>query len=129
MSNPGTPQQAWPTTPPFQRKIRKVGAPLAVLILLGAIVALMVVGLTALNPVGASIGVILTSITTTVVLLAYIWLDRWEPEPPRLLAFAFLWGASVSIIIATILGLFLESLISSGGTGTSPISTAIGAPV
>ena len=48
----------------------------------------------------------------TVVLLAYLWLDRWEPEPPRLLVFAFLWGASVAIILSMVLSLFLESLIT-----------------
>ena len=89
----GAPQQSWPIGPPFQRKIRKVGAPLGLLILLGIIAGLIVIGLTALNPVGASVGFVLSGVAIAVVVLAYIWLDRWEPEPPRLLVFAFLWGA------------------------------------
>src|SRR5690606_25773553 len=28
------------------------------------------------------------------------WIDRWEPEPPGALVFAFLWGAAASIAIA-----------------------------
>ena len=42
------------------------------------------------------------------VVLAYLWLDRWEPEPPRLLVFAFLWGASVAVILSLVLELSLD---------------------
>ena len=66
----------------------------------------------------------------TVVLLAYLWLDRWEPEPPRLLVLAFLWGASVAVIVASILQLFVEAVINPGETETvSPWSIVIGAPL
>jgi RsiW-degrading membrane proteinase PrsW (M82 family) len=115
--------------PPLQRKIRKVGAPLAVLILLGTVAGLVVIGLTALNPLGTAIGFVLSSLTMVVVLLAYLWLDRWEPEPPRLLILAFLWGASVAVVLSVILGLYLESLINRGGTDVSWMSVAIGAPL
>ena len=91
--------------PPFQRRIRKVGAPLAVIIVLGTVAGLIVIALTALNPVGTAIGFVLSSVAMTVVLLAYLWLDRWEPEPPRLLVLAFLWGASVAVVIASIMQL------------------------
>ena len=42
--------------PPFQRRIRKVGAPLALIIVLGTVAGLIVIGLTAVNPVGTAIG-------------------------------------------------------------------------
>ena len=58
---------------------------------------LVVILLTAVNPVGTAIGFVLATIAMTLVLLAYLWLDRWEPEPPRLLVLAFLWGASVAV--------------------------------
>jgi len=85
-------------------KAKKVGAPLAVLIILGIFAAavLVLVGIT--NPVNAIIGLILATIAMVVVLLAYLWLDRWEPEPPRLLIFAFLWGAAVAVIGALLIG-------------------------
>jgi protease PrsW len=118
-----------PIGPPLPRKIRAVGAPLVVLILLGTIAGLIIIGLTALNPVGAGVGFALSSLAMTVVVLAYIWLDRWEPEPPRLLVFAFLWGASVAILISIILGLYVESLINRGDTETSWESVAIWAPI
>ncbi|WP_006246194.1 PrsW family intramembrane metalloprotease [Mycolicibacterium tusciae] len=130
MAYAGAPQQSWPTRPPFERKIRQVGAPLGVLILLGIIAGLIVAGLTALNPVGASIGFVLSGVAIGVVVFAYIWLDRWEPEPPRLLVFAFLWGASVAVIMSVIIGLFVDSLIvPSGSEDVSWVSIAIGAPV
>ena len=114
VSHAGAPHQNWP--PPFQRKVRKVGAPLIVLILLATVAGLILIGLTALNPVGTAIGFVLSSLAMVVVLLCYVWLDRWEPEPPRLLIFAFLWGASVAVVLSVILGLYLESVIAPGGT-------------
>ena len=88
------------------------------------------IGLTAANPVGTAIGFVLSSLAMTVVLLAYLWLDRWEPEPPRLLVLAFLWGASVAVIVSAILQLTVEAVINPGETETvSPWSIVIGAPL
>jgi protease PrsW len=116
--------------PPFQRKIRQVGAPLALIIVLGTVAGLIVIGLTALNPVGTAIGFVLSSVAMTIVVLAYVWLDRWEPEPPRLLVLAFLWGASVAVVLASIIQLYAESLINPGQTQTvSPFSVVLGAPL
>ena len=66
---------------------------MGVLITLGTIAGLIVIALTAFNTVGTAIGFVLSSVAMAVVVLAYLWLDRWEPEPPRLLLLAFLWGA------------------------------------
>ena len=30
----------------------------------------------------------------------FLWIDRWEPEPPRLLLLAFAWGACVAALTA-----------------------------
>ena len=68
----------------------------------------------------------------TVVLLCYLWLDRWEPEPPRLLVFAFLWGASVAVIVSVVLEVVAEAVINPAATvdsDTSPFTVAIGAPL
>ena len=130
MSYAGAPQPPHAVAPPFQRKIRKVGAPLAVIIVLGTVTGLIVIGLTAANPVGTAIGFALSSVAMTIVVLAYLWLDRWEPEPPRLLVLAFLWGTSVAVVISTVLQLTLEAAINPGQTETvSPISIVLGAPL
>ena len=101
---PPQPQQPRPFIPPLPRRIRKVGAPLGVIIALGTVVGLIVILLTAVSPVGTAIGFVLASLATIVVLLAYLWLDRWEPEPPRLLILAFIWGASVAVVVSVIAG-------------------------
>jgi RsiW-degrading membrane proteinase PrsW (M82 family) len=112
------------------KKVRKVGAPLAVLILLGTVAGLIVIALTALNPVGTGIGFVLSSVAMIVVVLAYVWLDRWEPEPPRLLVFAFLWGASVAVVVASIIQIYAESVINPGETAAvSSFSLVLGAPL
>jgi RsiW-degrading membrane proteinase PrsW (M82 family) len=124
------PQQPRALGPGLPRRIRKVGAPLGVIIALGTVAGLIVILLTALNPVGTAIGFVLSSVAMTVVLLAYLWLDRWEPEPPRLLVLAFVWGASVAVVVSVGLELSVDSLINSGDTATvSFASVAIGAPV
>jgi RsiW-degrading membrane proteinase PrsW (M82 family) len=118
------------TYPGLPRRIRKVGAPIGVIILLGTVTGLIVIGLTAANPIGTGIGFVLSSVAMTIVVLAYLWLDRWEPEPPRLLILAFLWGASVAVVISTILQLTLEAAINPGQPDTvSPLSIVLGAPL
>ena len=81
----------------FQRPSPQSRGAAGVLIPLGTIVGLIVILLTAVNPVGTAIGFVLSSVAMAGVVLAYLWLDRWEPEPPRLLVLAFLWGASVAV--------------------------------
>lgn len=129
MSYTGAPPHPPPYGPPLVSKLRRAGAPLGVLIALASIVGVIVILLTAINPVGTAVGFVLSSIAMTVVVLAYIWLDRWEPEPPRLLVFAFLWGASVAIILAFLLGLVFEAVVNPAGAETNPASVVLGAPL
>ena len=123
MSYPATPPQQRPFIPPLPRRIRKVGAPLGVIIALGTVVGLIVILATAVNPVGTAIAFTLATLALIVVMLAYLWLDRWEPEPPRLLVFSFLWGASVAVVLSVALEVALEPLFGTDGT------VALGAPL
>jgi len=130
VSYTGAPQLPRPPVPGLPERVRKVGAPIAVLIVLGTVTGLIVILLTALNPVGTATGFVLSSIAMTLVVLAYVWLDRWEPEPPRLLVLAFLWGASVAVIVASIIQIYVESVINAGETETvSWVSVVIAAPL
>lgn len=116
----------------WTRQARKVGAPLGVLIALGTLAGLLIILLTAINPTGTAIGFVLSSIAMTVVVLAYLWLDRFEPEPPRLLVFAFLWGTSAAVVISAVLQLFLEVWLNPAlgtGEGVSPVTLVLGAPL
>ena len=121
--------QPSPFIPPLPRRIRKVGAPLGAIIALGTVTGLIVILLTAVNPFGTAIGFTLASVATTLVLLAYLWLDRYEPEPPRLLVLAFLWGASVAVVVSVILEVWFGSLLGEGAETTGFGTIAIGAPI
>lgn len=44
----------------------------------------------------------------TVVLLGVRWIDRWEPEAPLSLWFAFLWGAAGSVAISLLVDLGVQ---------------------
>ena len=71
VSFPAMPQQPRPLPPALPRRIRKVGAPLGVIIALGTVAGLMVILLTAVNPVGTAIGFVLSSVAMTVVVLRF----------------------------------------------------------
>lgn len=99
--NPGRhPQQDW-MLPPVSRPRRSPG--LLPLLLTGAVLVmgslLLVVPFLLGNTgvTGFVVGFIASLIPLGVVLLTVRLIDRWEPEPPRLLWFAFTWGAAVSI--------------------------------
>ena len=116
-------------TAPLPRPVRKVGAPLAAIIACGVVIGALVLLFTALNPAGAIIGFTLSSIVMTGALFAYLWLDRWEPEPPRLLMLAFCWGASVAVVLSLILSLFTDALLAPGTDSSHTFaSVAIRAP-
>lgn len=119
--------------PPFPAPVRKVGAPLAVIIGLGTVAALILSLLTAVNPAGTVLGFALATTATVLVLACYLWLDRWEPEPPRLLVLAFLWGSSVAVIISIALEMLIDSALpaqSAGAQATASFTAvAVAAPV
>jgi len=67
----------------------------ALAMLLGA--AVMAVVLLAIGrPEALAIGLLLAIVPVGPLVACYLWLDRYEPEPLRLLVLAFAWGALVS---------------------------------
>ncbi|CAN5630376.1 PrsW family intramembrane metalloprotease [soil metagenome] len=87
-------------------------AMLAVFALSGAPTVTLVAALLAAVPVGPLIG-------------CYMWLDRYEPEPKRLLGYGLLWGAFVATAAALVLG----GLGGIFGPVTGEVSLAVVAPV
>ena len=97
-------------------------------VVLGPIVALVVFaicGLVLLGVVSGSIGVGAVLVGALCALLpvgpvvwAFLWVDRWEPEPPRTLLFAFLWGACVAALTALVINssaaLVLDAVLGQG---------------
>jgi RsiW-degrading membrane proteinase PrsW (M82 family) len=100
--------------PSVRRQARATGAPIAVLILLAVLASgvLLIEGVQ--EPVGLIVAVPLTAAAMAVVVACYFWLDRWEPEPSRLLLLAFLWGASVAIVASLVLELASSEVLGRG---------------
>ena len=55
------------------------------------------------GPAGFVVGFLASLLPLSVVLLAVYLIDKWEPEPKRLLYFAFTWGAAVSIAVTLLI--------------------------
>jgi len=115
--------------PPYPMPARKVGAPLAAIFTMGTLVALILTLLTAVDPAGTVLGFALSTTAMTCVLLCYLWLDRWEPEPPRLLVMAFLWGASVAVLLSVLGEHIVSQTFEAGDEKTSFATVAVGAPL
>lgn len=116
--------------PHAQRQNRSVLAPVIGLLVLGfcALIALAVI--VAEVGFGAAVGASFAAIFPVVPVIAtFLWIDRWEPEPPHWLLLAFLWGAGFSVLIALVLnttfGVVAE--MASPGSGDA-ISAVISAP-
>ncbi|QQS48393.1 MAG: PrsW family intramembrane metalloprotease [Acidobacteriota bacterium] len=75
---------------------------MSILLTFYALLGLMLLGLMGLN-LGISIAFV-SSLAAFLPALFYLgiflWLDRFDPEPPRTLAFAFGWGATISVLFS-----------------------------
>jgi RsiW-degrading membrane proteinase PrsW (M82 family) len=102
---------------------RPVGAGFLLMIL--AVFGLMVLGLTWLN-LGIKVAFISSVIAFAPAILylsGFLWLDRFDPEPPSTLALAFAWGATISVFFSGIVNdLFGATL---GDTLTSIVTAPI----
>jgi RsiW-degrading membrane proteinase PrsW (M82 family) len=72
----------------------------------------------ALLPVGPVVG-------------TFLWMDRWEPQPSRLLLLAFFWGSCVATITAMMINdttrMLTETVL--GGSDSGAISAVVFAPL
>jgi RsiW-degrading membrane proteinase PrsW (M82 family) len=49
---------------------------------------------------GFLLGAVLATLPVPLLVAAFRWLDKYEPEPPRYLVFAFVWGGAVATLVA-----------------------------
>ncbi|WP_230690369.1 PrsW family intramembrane metalloprotease [Catellatospora paridis] len=61
-----------------------------------------------IGPLAFAVGLSAALLPVPVLVAAFLWLDRYEPEPPKLLVISFLWGA----FPATLLALGVNSFFS-----------------
>jgi RsiW-degrading membrane proteinase PrsW (M82 family) len=76
---------------------------LLALAMLGGAGVMALVLLASSAPGALVIGVLLAALPVGPVIAAFLWLDRYEPEPLRLLGAAFGWGAVVATAVALLL--------------------------
>ncbi|MDP9418538.1 MAG: PrsW family intramembrane metalloprotease, partial [Actinomycetota bacterium] len=69
-----------------------------VLALLGLVLLVVLVGATGI--VGFLVGTTLAAVPAVMVVAAFLWVDRWEPEPRGLLVGVFAWGAVVAALVS-----------------------------
>lgn len=97
---PGGPQGRLPVVPPaVTRKHGARGVVFTVLVGIGLLLGAGVIALVMVasgRPEAIGIGLVLAMLPVGPLVAAYVWLDRYEPEPVRLLATSFLWGAIVA---------------------------------
>jgi protease PrsW len=103
--------QGLPPVPPdlLARPRRKGSVLFTVVVSIAMFVGACVMALVLLAssaPGALVIGVVLAALPVGPVIAAFVWLDRYEPEPVRLLVFAFGWGA----LVATAAALILQAL-------------------
>jgi RsiW-degrading membrane proteinase PrsW (M82 family) len=75
------------------------------------------------------IGLVLAVLPLGVVVPAFLWLDRFEPEPPRLLLLTFLWGALVASTVALVVNTSTTMLLAHVGADAMTIGAVAVAPV
>jgi protease PrsW len=64
-----------------------------------AIVMLLILGFSS-GIAGLAIGLVAAILPVPVLVSAFLWLDRYEPEPSRYLVFCFAWGSAVATLVA-----------------------------
>ena len=109
VGQPGRPG-AFSVPPGLLRRPRRRGSALftvvvSLLLLAGAGVMCLVLVLSN-APAALAVGVVLAALPVGPVIASFLWLDRYEPEPVRLLVLAFFWGA----VVATAAALVLQAL-------------------
>lgn len=92
------------------------------MIILAGLATATALGLSAaLSPVTFLVALVPAVLAFFGVTACYLWLDRWEPEPPRLLLLAFFWGGGVSVVVALLAGLVFGVV----GFLSGPVTSAV----
>lgn len=98
-------------------------------VILGFVLLLVVAYFTAGLGQGAStLGFIMALVPLGIVIAGVYLIDRWEPEPLRLMIFALAWGGIVSIALTLLVAIVSDPMLPVGFDGIF-ISTVVRAPI
>ncbi|MGY5127870.1 PrsW family intramembrane metalloprotease [Streptomyces nigrescens] len=105
-------------TAPWRSKTLRAVALVSLLALSGVIIVGMVRQETGTE--GFLVGLGLAVFPVPLLVAAFCWLDRVEPEPWRNLAFAFTWGACAATLVALLANGFATDWLAANIASTSP---------
>jgi RsiW-degrading membrane proteinase PrsW (M82 family) len=118
MPVPRQPTSTWPL--PSALPGRRLDPLLLIVAIAGTLGGLVVLGDMVLrgvdSPSGLALGLTLAVVPIAPVLACYLWLDRFRPEPRRLLIAGFLWGAAVAAGLALLINTTLSLFIGEAAT-------------
>ena len=130
LSNLGLGHLEPPKPPPSRTGLYiGVGIGTLVFVFLGVVVAALFVLL--LEPIPALLATVIAFTPALLYILPLVGLDRYDPEPIWLLAFAFAWGAIVSVLVSFVGNTIFGSVavaafaISTGAPALGEIATAV----
>ncbi|MBC9957108.1 PrsW family intramembrane metalloprotease [Yimella sp. cx-51] len=99
-------------------------------VLFGLFAAIMLGAVRAQSGLTATVlGLASASVVLGIVVPVFLWLDRFEPEPPGMLLFAFLWGAVVATVLAAFFNDLGGYLIGVTGQNDPTVAVLVAPPV
>jgi RsiW-degrading membrane proteinase PrsW (M82 family) len=104
-------------------KRRGVLLPVVGLVVL-ALLAVITIGVLqrAIGTPGVIVGTLAALLPVVPVVAAFLWVDRWEPEPPRMLMGAFLWGAGFAALVALLINTIASAVLdAAAGRGAGDL--------
>jgi RsiW-degrading membrane proteinase PrsW (M82 family) len=81
-----------------------------------------------IGPLALTIGIVAAILPVPVLVFCFLWLDRYEPEPVKYLAYCFGWGAGVATAVALVVNTEASRLFTSWGLPDGLVAVLV-APV
>ena len=122
-----------PIKPSASRNVFKIifGITAVLIALLLGLIVLLLIGVET-GPIALLIGLISATLPVPLYLMLVLWIDRYEAEPPWMLATAFFWGAFVAVFFAYLIntasGLIVTVLTNDVRAGAA-FGAVISAPI
>lgn len=101
------------------------------MVLAGCGLALLAISTAKVGLVAELVAIAAALVPVALIVTALLWIDRWEPEPARMLWLAFGWGASVAAITALLVNNTAAAIGDRllGHGGGDKVSAVVSAPL